>query len=56
VKPAKPWQTLVAQASQPAVLQHLSRIHAVKDFLTTDGHRWTQMKNVVFKHHVKRII
>jgi hypothetical protein len=33
-----------------------SRIHAVKDFLTTDGHRWTRIKNVVFKHRVKRII
>jgi hypothetical protein len=32
-----------------------SRIHAVKDFLTTDGHRWTRKKNVVFKHRVKRI-
>jgi hypothetical protein len=30
-------------------------IHAVKDFLTTDGHRWTQMKNVVFKHHGRRL-
>jgi hypothetical protein len=44
------------EAMDLPLTERLSRIHAVKDFLTTDGHRWTQMKNVVFKHHVKRII